>query len=251
MSRRSWLPLVAVLLVMACASVARAASTDIVQVADGTYWNIASHEKCDASGNQLVHVTNRAVDDNAVQYLTTGVTIGPGAQFQTNFKPVIGFTNGMLQVAWTDSLTTAAEQDSFAVEVYLQDHLSDSNDGTFFFIDTDPTTPALDGYFITSPNNPWATATALVPRPPMMFYTKLTGAAKIAVGSPGGTTAINGFYNVSIPLTNKVGAPLLGNYLGVLIVNRSGNYSAASDNGTVSYKNIAHNVSVAVVKKAN
>ena len=203
-----------------------------------------------AGGSGFSHQTNRPVDDNGVQYLTTGIaTLAPGAQFQTIFLPVKEFRGGMLQVAWTDTTGASAEQDSVALEFYLEDHLSQSGDGTFFFTDTDPSTPQLDGFFITSPLNQWAGNPALV-KSSQVFYNKLTGAAKIATGSPGGTTADNGFYNISIPLATKQGASLLGNNLGLLIVNRSGK---AVDNaiGKITGSSTIHNLSVALVLKAN
>ena len=189
----------------------------------------------------LAKTTNRAVDDNGIQSMLAmgglqGVTPGGSVQ-STSYIPMKQFVGGSLQVDWADSLQSAASQDSTCFEVFLIGKRSTTNDGIDYLIDMDPTTSRLDGILITSPNNPILTTTIANARSTVFAPNKLAAI---------GTAAAFARYSVSVPLCNKVGAPISEEYIGCIVVNRS-----CSFGGTPSGVNIIHGVNVNVVQKAN
>jgi len=239
MSRRIWLPLAAALL--ALWSVTAAAGTgDINLQSDGTYWNIKAGLKTNSSGHVQVTQTNRAVDDNGLQSMLAmgglqGITPG-GSQLCTSFVPMKQFVGGSLQIDWADSLQSTASNDSVAFEVFVFGKRSTTNDGIDYFIDMDPTTTRLDGILVFHPRNGWAAST----------LAKSTIYAPTAILGAAAASDIQR-YSVSVPLYNRVGGAVSEEYLGCLVVNRSGTQGG----GTVNGLNIIHGLNIQVEQKVN
>lgn len=173
MSRRSWLPLAVVMLVMACSAVGWAASTDIVQMSDGTYWNIASHQQTDADGNALVadaapdrafamlqpsilstlfyHIKvgsgqpagTALVDSMSAAILVRGYT-HLGLMLYPSDTTIVKATALALQVRWSansgvDSLSVYTEQPSIAPAAGTPDSLTTLAQVTMQYAATDST----------------------------------------------------------------------------------------------------------------
>lgn len=241
MSRRIWLPLAAAVLVLWSVTAAIAYTGNIVQATDGSYWNIKSGDRTDQYGNKLTKQTNRPVDDNGLQSMIAmgglqGITPG-GSITSSSYIPMKQFIGGSLQIDWADSLQSAASQDSVAFEVYLIGKRSTTNDGIDYLIDMDPTTSRLDGILVTSPNNPILATTIANARSTVFAPNKLAAI---------GTAAAFARYSVSVPLYTKVGAPISEEYIGCIVVNRSGSFG-----GTPSGINIIHGLNVQVEQKVN
>jgi hypothetical protein len=264
MSRRSWLPLAVVLLVMCCASVAHA--DDIMQVG-GRYRNARNGDFVNSSGHAQAVQMNRPNDDNTIVNLLGAKSLwvdslaAPSggtlvSSVMTSFVDVSIFNRGFLHLTWTDSLGTGASTDSLAFEVFVVGKMSLTTDGFDYYTDTDPsgavTDTLLDGYFVTSPRNPWAqinpSGTQALKRSSIVYYTKRP--------DPASALTLTGIqtYSVMIPLVNKQGVSLLENMMGFLIHNRQKNkiiFGSAGANGVVCTYNTLHNLTVDIVLKAN
>lgn len=114
MSRRIvWLLLAAIVLLPV---VVAAGTTDIVRVADGTYWNIKSGEKTDASGNAKVVDADRDRDYSTPLVLLDATPLAAGAtKGGTLAVNTAAYSSLGIMLRWT--YATAADSDSVNIVV--------------------------------------------------------------------------------------------------------------------------------------
>jgi len=118
MSRRSlWLLMAAIVL---CPTALHAGTTDIVRVADGSYWNIANHSKTDGSGNQM---SSEAAKDRDLDYYATAIATATMDTATVQYSAPIDLrkythANVIIHVAFGSADTTVSNLVDYAISAF-------------------------------------------------------------------------------------------------------------------------------------
>ena len=129
---------------------------DVVQLKDGTYYNVAGHFKCDQYGAPIVTEESPIYTVGGLQGVCANQALVGHRFLAVLGSGTVGNYRSMdLHVQWnfgTD--TTYTTQDSLGLEIIPMGKISQSFDGNEYTIDLDPQTPGVQGVYITRTRTP-------------------------------------------------------------------------------------------------
>lgn len=155
MNRRSWpWMLVAVALALS-AMVSFAAADNIVSRPGGTYENIATHDVTDANGAQYVTDVSRDRDYSQQIPCITAISCAAKSKvYQAYPVDIHEYSKVTVEVSWTYATADTGKLDSLMLEVIPYVKQSQTVDGYDFSVDLDPSTPLVNGVYITREATP-------------------------------------------------------------------------------------------------